>query len=73
LLTFTVLDSKPQSCLLPKLRAHCGVVKAAEADVIAHCRKELADYKNPKQMRFVEALPKSTIGKILRRKLRNLA
>ena len=77
MLTFTVLDSKAQSCLLPKLRAHRGVVKAAdarltEADVIAHCRKKLADYKSPKQMRFVEALPKSTIGKTLRRELTGL-
>ena len=53
------------------------VVKAAdatlsEADVIAHCRKELTGYKVPKIVRFVEALPKSTVGKILRRELRDV-
>jgi long-chain acyl-CoA synthetase len=54
------------------------IVKAAdaaltEADVIAHCRKELTGYKVPKIVRFIDALPKSTVGKILRRELRNVA
>ncbi len=41
-----------------------------EAEVIAHCREALAAYKVPKSVRFVEELPKSPIGKILRRELR---
>jgi len=54
------------------------VVKApgatvSEADVIAHCQRELAAYKVPKQVRFLEALPKSAVGKILRKDLRALA
>jgi long-chain acyl-CoA synthetase len=54
------------------------VVKAAgvtltEEDVIAHCRRDLTAYKVPRQVRFLEALPKSNVGKILRRELRNLA
>ncbi|MBL0088266.1 MAG: AMP-binding protein [Ideonella sp.] len=44
-----------------------------EADVIAFCRKELTGYKVPKLVRFVDALPKSTVGKILRRELRDVA
>jgi long-chain acyl-CoA synthetase len=53
------------------------VVKApnatlTEADVIAHCRTGMTSYKVPRAVRFVEALPKSTVGKILRRELRNL-
>ena len=44
-----------------------------EEQVIAHCRTELAAYKVPKQIVFLDALPKSTVGKILRRELRNLA
>jgi len=43
-----------------------------EADVIEFCRKELTGYKAPKLVRFIDALPKSTVGKILRRDLRNV-
>jgi long-chain acyl-CoA synthetase len=43
-----------------------------EEDVIAHCRKELAAYKVPKEVRFLDALPKSNVGKILRKDLRDL-
>lgn len=39
-------------------------------DIIAHCKQRLAPYKVPKQIAFVDSLPKSTVGKILRRKLR---
>jgi long-chain acyl-CoA synthetase len=54
------------------------VAKAAgatltEADIIAHCRRELTAYKVPKEVRFLEALPKSNVGKILRKDLRALA
>jgi long-chain acyl-CoA synthetase len=41
-----------------------------EDDVIAHCRRELAGYKVPKEVRFLAALPKSNVGKILRKDLR---
>jgi long-chain acyl-CoA synthetase len=44
-----------------------------EADVIAHCRRELTAYKVPKEVLFLEALPKSNVGKILRKDLRGLA
>ncbi|MBU9468996.1 AMP-binding protein [Burkholderia multivorans] len=40
-----------------------------EADIVAHCRANLAGYKVPKCVRIVERLPKSTVGKILRREL----
>lgn len=43
-----------------------------EAEIIEHCKKKLAAYKVPKKIAFVDALPKSTVGKILRRKLREL-
>lgn len=43
-----------------------------DADVVAHCREELAGYKVPKQIVFLDALPKSNVGKILRRELRTL-
>ena len=43
-----------------------------EDDVIAHCRRELTAYKVPKEVRFLDALPKSNVGKILRKDLRAL-
>ncbi len=42
------------------------------ADLIAHCRKKLANYKIPKHIEFCEELPKSYVGKVLRRVLRDL-
>jgi long-chain acyl-CoA synthetase len=42
-----------------------------EADVIEHCRKDLTGYKVPKMVEFREDLPKSNVGKILRKDLRN--
>jgi long-chain acyl-CoA synthetase len=42
-------------------------------EVVAHCRKSLAAYKIPNEVHFVSELPKSPIGKILRRELRKTA
>jgi long-chain acyl-CoA synthetase len=41
-----------------------------EDSVIKHCREALAPYKVPKQVEFRDELPKSPIGKILRKELR---
>jgi fatty-acyl-CoA synthase len=41
-----------------------------EADLLAHCRKNLAGFKTPKQIFFVDALPKNPSGKLLKRDLR---
>jgi long-chain acyl-CoA synthetase len=46
---------------------------ATAEEVIAFCQTRLARYKCPKQVRFVDALPKSPIGKILRKELRKQA
>lgn len=40
------------------------------AALIAHCKTNLAAYKVPKQVEFRDKLPKSPIGKILRRELK---
>ena len=48
----------------PALTAH---------DVIAHCRKYLTGYKIPRHVEFRDELPKTPIGKILRRALRDQA
>ncbi|EPG0371139.1 AMP-binding enzyme, partial [Photobacterium damselae] len=39
-------------------------------ELIAHCREHLTGYKIPKIVEFHEELPKSNVGKILRRVLR---
>jgi long-chain acyl-CoA synthetase len=41
-----------------------------EQDVLEHCRKELTGYKRPKHVEFRSELPKTNVGKILRRALR---
>ena len=43
-----------------------------EESLRAHCQENLTGYKRPKQIAFVDELPKSNVGKILRRELRNL-
>jgi long-chain acyl-CoA synthetase len=42
-----------------------------EKDVMDHCRKSLAGYKVPKHVYFRTDLPKSNVGKILRKALRD--
>ena len=41
------------------------------AQLIAHCRKHLTGYKVPSQVEFRAELPKTNVGKILRRQLRD--
>ncbi|MDF1685089.1 MAG: AMP-binding protein [Legionellaceae bacterium] len=41
-----------------------------KADIITHCRKHLTAYKIPKRVEFYEDLPKTNVGKILRRSLK---
>ncbi|QSN60919.1 MULTISPECIES: long-chain fatty acid--CoA ligase [unclassified Caballeronia] len=42
-----------------------------EADVIAFCKERLTGYKRPRIIEFRKDLPKSNVGKILRRELRD--
>ena len=42
-----------------------------EAAVMEYCRKNLTGYKCPRTIVFRESLPKSNVGKILRRELRD--
>lgn len=39
-------------------------------EVIDHCRANLASYKKPRTVEFVEELPKNAYGKVLKRELR---
>ncbi|NWE77795.1 AMP-binding protein [Pseudomonas yamanorum] len=38
----------------------------------AHCTEHLTNYKRPKQIVFIEELPKSPVGKVLHRELKNI-
>src|SRR5262249_32560816 len=44
--------------------------QATEQDLITFCRQEIAGYKVPRSIEFLDALPKSGAGKILKRDLR---
>jgi acyl-CoA synthetase (AMP-forming)/AMP-acid ligase II len=51
------------------------VVKKADAavtaeEIIAHCRKNLAAYKCVKEVQFIAAIPKNSLGKVLKKELR---
>ena len=42
-----------------------------EAQLIAYCRQNLTGYKIPRHVEFRDTLPRTPIGKILRRELRD--
>jgi long-chain acyl-CoA synthetase len=42
------------------------------ATLKAYCRERLTGYKSPDQVEFVDELPKSNVGKVLRKELKNL-
>lgn len=42
-------------------------------DVVKYCRTQLTGYKIPRQIVFVDSLPKTAVGKILRRELKDIA
>jgi long-chain acyl-CoA synthetase len=42
-----------------------------ESDLMDYCRENLTGYKRPREIEFRDALPKSNVGKILRRELRD--
>jgi long-chain acyl-CoA synthetase len=52
----------------------CVVLKpgetATEEEIITFCREKLAAYKVPRRVEFRDSLPKSVIGKVLRKILR---
>jgi long-chain acyl-CoA synthetase len=51
-------------------------VEASDAtaeDVIAFCRASLTGYKCPREIRFVDRLPRNASGKVLKRELREAA
>lgn len=45
-------------------------VSASEAEIMAYCKDNLSSFKVPKKIIFVEGLPKTPTGKILKREMR---
>ncbi len=41
-------------------------------EIIDYCKENLVKYKVPKYVEFVQDLPKSAVGKILRKELRQM-
>jgi acyl-CoA synthetase (AMP-forming)/AMP-acid ligase II len=49
-----------------------GGAQLNSADLVAFCQQRLASFKKPEIIRFVEALPKNQMGKVLRTELRGM-
>jgi len=45
---------------------------ATEEELIGFAKERIAGYKTPKQVIFMESIPKTAIGKILRRQVREI-
>jgi len=45
--------------------------QASAQDIIEHCGRHLAGYKKPKSVEFVDSLPVSSYGKVMRREIRD--
>jgi len=43
-----------------------------EAQILQYCKDHMTSFKRPRKIVFLNDLPKSNVGKILRRELRNL-
>ena len=54
-----------------KLFLVCSEPAPDQDAIIAHCREGLTPYKVPRSIVYVDELPKSIIGKVIRRKLRD--
>lgn len=70
--TEVAVVSKP--CPVLGERVHAFLVTSEEmetGDLQAHCRSQIADYKQPEKYHFVQSLPRNANGKVLKRELRS--
>ncbi len=61
--------NRGESIILYVVRLNDAIL---ESDIINYCKEGLTVYKIPKKVIFIKELPKNNVGKILRRKLREL-
>jgi long-chain acyl-CoA synthetase len=67
----SVADSKAGESVKLVVVRDADTPPVSEADIRAFCEAHLTGYKRPKQIEFRSELPKSNVGKILRRELRD--
>ena len=56
-----------------QVKAFCELKPGRDVDetsLMAYCRESLASYKRPKTIEFMRELPRNTMGKLLKRELR---
>ena len=64
-----VPDTKWGEAVMAAVQLKPGT-QVTEAELIAHCKETLGGVKTPKSIAFIEALPRSANGKVLRREIR---
>ena len=68
-LTVTALTAAPAEAVTAVVVLK-PAVEASEEDIIRHCKAHLGGFEVPKAVRFVEALPMTSTGKIQKQPLR---
>jgi long-chain acyl-CoA synthetase len=66
----------PDEMMGEEVCAYIVLKHGATADteaLIRHCQSNLAKYKTPRHVEFIKAMPKTTIGKIQKKRLRSMA
>jgi carnitine-CoA ligase len=64
-----MLDEVPVAFVIIKEDESCSVLHAR---ILEACRNKLADFKVPREIRFIKDLPRATLGKVAKEKLRNM-
>jgi 2-aminobenzoate-CoA ligase len=68
----------PDEVMGQKTKAFVALEKGVEPseglkkELIEHCKGKIAVYKLPREIQFIDAMPRTMVGKLLRRKLRDL-
>jgi long-chain acyl-CoA synthetase len=64
-----VPDPKLQEAVMAVVKVREGFL-VTEDDIIDHCKKDLASYKKPRRVAFVDGFPLDSVGKVQKFKLR---